>query len=325
MFACLEDTSVCQSESYPAGGVSGRRQQTDKYQQHESDRVIERLAFEGQELRRKLKQLSSKLYQIESERCAERVEFQKQLDTKDHQSKQNPGEMYEMNTKYLTEITQLRDIKDRAINSLREECKSLNEGSSMKDAQIKSLTQMLSEQTQGKDAEICMLRRDFEQEIASIMRRRDNTIDDQRASFLRRAMVAEAELEKTMDMLLKSKCLCSQTCNEINQKKNEEDEFDNLTALQAEIFSLQKEVSELKQCMVDSNLEYEKVVLQLGCTKDSLLEVTEERDSQARSLDSIFKAKYSIEECVRRVQEENQHLRDRLIDVTSRQTNAIIA
>jgi DNA repair exonuclease SbcCD ATPase subunit len=280
------------------------------------------LAFEGQELRKKLKQLSVKLYQVEAERCAEQVEFQKQAEEIKKVQRKTPDH-YAMNTEFMVELAQLKDIKDNEIKLLKEECRVLKDENFQKDFQAKALTQMLSELEQTKQVELTALRREFEQEVSSIMKKRENVADDQRTAFLRRAMLAEAELEKLKDQRQKTGGCIEFNCDEpsihhqdlqaiCNQREN------IILELQEENKELHYDLQEISTSCSQAQLEVSRLIHELSATQASLQTVTEERDVCNQTLDTLVSLKASIEECVKRVQTENSDLRNTLSELTSR-------
>ena len=111
LLTCIEDATLSPQLHRPhSSGLVGstQHQNLNQHYHHEQqygrEDIIEKFICEGKELRKKIKQMSNKIFQIESERCAERIEFQKQIEA---QNNSYSAEMFQMNSHRLVEISRM--------------------------------------------------------------------------------------------------------------------------------------------------------------------------------------------------------------------------
>ena len=106
LLTCIEDATLTPQSQRSQGISSSIINHQQYYQERYSrDEVIEKFLHENKELRKKVKQMNNKIFQIESDRCAERIEYQKQIEA---QNNSYSAEMFQMNSHRLIEISQMK-------------------------------------------------------------------------------------------------------------------------------------------------------------------------------------------------------------------------
>lgn len=239
MFSCLDDAS----------------DMLDHRRQNPKDDEVDYYKAQVKELRKNIKQLSTKIFQLESDRCSERVQFQK-----DYDSLVNAKD----DSKRLEHLTQAHCNQEQYLLNLEENYKKLNEVMDDKDSQIALLTDRLAS-TEGKFSDkLHFERREFERVIESLHRQRDLHIDSQSSIFLRRAMVAEAELEQIR--------IAGNTRNE-DLKNTHEETCETLDKLNAENATLKEELATTKDLLLDKEKDMKRLRNELTLSSSSLQEI----------------------------------------------------
>lgn len=208
LFSCIK------ADEFECSSISDEKS-TQQSQQHE-DEMINQVLVEGLRLKRRVKQLTVQLSNIELRRKQEMENYDKIIKTKDEDYSQS---LNQIKSNHLAEISSYRELKDREIKDINQKVKDQNnEISDLKQRLFTASTNLHNVQSDldrihhFHEDQMRALQRECEQEIKSAnMRRQDNFMgDEQRTALLRRAMLAEAEVDKLHDLLLRANERCDQ-------------------------------------------------------------------------------------------------------------------
>ena len=296
MFSCLEDSSYEIKSSSPLQN-NARSIQNERILKNED--LIERYAFEGRELRKKIKHLSNKIFQLESERCTERLQFQKEIEAKNSSCN---SEIFE--SRRVNELLQLKGRFEMDLAKERKENENLKLLIDEKEKEIKNINQVYikndhyyEEKLKAGEEEIKKLKEEFEDYKIKTNFQRERIINDNSSILLRRAMIAEAEVEKLR--------------NEINSSNNsmrKEPSSDKINELNGQI----KLLVEKNENLLVINNEYEVELRdkseKINSLENNLEILKNENENLGKLLNDLIISKDKVIESVKKVTEENRYL-----------------
>jgi len=331
MFQCVLDET---QELWQSGG-------SKKAQRDEDEALIDRVLQEGLRLKRKVKELTRRLAESESHRA----ELQNSCNTQ-------MGEMENfasmLNATHVVELQNARDAQRREMDELKRLLSLARQDAVALPSQVASLSQTVlhlqdelkSSRTEAEQ-EISQLRANHESELQQLRLRRsdDYGLEVQRSQLLRRAMIAEAEVERLASALEKALLATSNESahvgGDIDGAVSAEDHRAILVALEkSKQLASALEVSKMETENRLADAIEESVILTATLSErdsriDTLYRSNQEQQEVLRtaheeignlqaSMDELIYSKDTVEAAVSRVLSDNEELRFKIKILASR-------
>jgi chromosome segregation ATPase len=321
--------------------ATGDHELNNDYQYDQEEVVINKILSEGLKLKKKCKILSNQLAESENLRIMVQEQFAKEMKAKESilQNLEN-----DLKKSFEEELDSVRDTKDKEIQNLIRNSKDitfelndLKQRNSNLSNKVNNLTDEIDQLKKHHVYEISCLRQEYETEKRAVEMKRQDTSDEQRSSLIRRAMLAESEVEKLTEMIavISSKNKMENATHygqaqEIKEERRRRDEAErDLTQARAHLDNLKeenkqlllqkdelmKEKYNLLSKIDEMNYDINQISVLRSAVQDRqivLLRAKDEIENLRKRVEELTKAKDSVETAVREVMEENEELNKKL-------------
>lgn len=288
-------------------------------QEREDEDLMDRILREGLRLKKKVKTLNKRLAESETARG----ELQEQLNRRNSELESFASVL---NATHVVEMQQLRDLKTQEIEDLKKQLSNARFESQNLPSKVASLAQTCALQQEEMNKirleaqkELNQLKESHQNELQQLQLKRDDYGSEvQRSQLLRRALIAEAEVERLAQSLSSTLTTSKETQEagiECESCKDLQAALHNLEESKRERERLEIALNEAEHRLEQSALDREKDVVKMKEYEEHIESLSgisqEQRDVlQAaqreicilqEAMDELVRSKESVEAAVTRV------------------------
>ena len=278
------------------------------------------------DLRRRYTRVSDTLAETECKLCEERKKFERKL----NECLVNEEAKYmELKGQHAIDLSQLRDLKQREIEQLKNKLKVLLEDVDKENKQFRLLaTKNMSLESELKNlqekytTDLTEMHNQHKEEIIRITKEVNEENEEQRSSLFRKIFLLETENKKLQHILNTNES--SEEIKERNDSlqielikkeeiiKNLEEKMHNYELLihtkDIDMEELRRHHQTLEVSIQSSRAAIQQLAQELSSKALELTTLQNEKEIQSATVQKLLQAKHSVEEDVVAVQAENQQL-----------------